>query len=39
MMAFIQPPKERLPLRTAANAPTGLFLVIRPSAVSATIMV
>ena len=27
------------PCRTAANAPTGLFLVIRPSAVSATIMV
>ena len=39
MMALIQPPKESPPfLPKEANAPTGLFLVIRPSAVSATIM-
>ena len=40
MIALIQPPKESHPafFPNALNAPTGLFLVIRPKADSATII-
>ena len=39
MIALIHPPQERhFVFPKAANAPTGLLPVIRPKAVSATIM-
>ena len=40
MIALIHPPKaDHLDEPKDANAPTGLFFVIRPSDVSATIIV